>query len=361
MKKIITSLLLSTLLLCSTTFAANRYISAYSIPEVRTFINYMAAKHPQLSKFGLIVLFKQVNVTVASTVHGKVKKFRPLEAAYWPTYRAVFITPTRINYGVTFWQKYQDTLTRAQKTYGVPASIISGIIGVETQYGQHIGKTRIVDALTTQAFSHARRSGYFRDELEEFLMISHQLKINPLTVKGSYAGAFGIPQFMPSSYRLYAVNFSGRGTADLLTDPDNAIGSVANYFLQKGWQSNQPVAVPAYATGNKFKKYLSGLKPTLTIAQWEQLGIKPKYPVNKNERAILIALDYPNGTNEYWLGFNNFCVIKRYNPSDKYAMAVYELSNKLFSAVHGQPRKIIPSKEVSPPPLVSHKERDQIG
>lgn len=293
-------------------------------PEVRAFIKTMVKKH-QFNEQELIALFNDVKVR--PQVISSIKA--PLEGNPWHRYQMMFVTEWRIREGVAFWNKYKDILDRAEKTYGVPASIIVATIGVETKYGMNNGTYRVIDALTNIAFSSSSRAKYFRTELEQFLLLTREHHLNPTKVYGSYAGAIGQPQFMPSSYRSYAVNFSGSGKIDLSHNEADIIGSIANYYKLHGWQYNQPVAIPAAISGYRFSRFVGG-STAIPLSSLSNYGIYPRGYAEENQKAKLIQLK-GYYRNEYWLGFHNFDVIKRYNTSTLYAMAVFQLSEYIAS------------------------------
>lgn len=255
---------------------------------------------------------------------------RPAEKRLeWKGYRKIFITDDRITRGKAFMAKYEDTLARAEKEYGVPKSIIVAIIGVETRYGKNRGGYRVIDALSTLAFDYPPRSQFFKSELEQMLLLSREQKFNPLELKGSYAGAMGYGQFIPSSYRHYAVDFDGDGVADILNNPVDAIGSVANYFKAHKWNKGEPVTGVVAVSGNDYEKALyKSLKPKYTLEEMAEWGIKPQDEFDPAAKGKLLKLEGKNGT-EYWVGLDNFYVITRYNHSHLYAMAVYQLSEAL--------------------------------
>lgn len=255
---------------------------------------------------------------------------RPAEAKPWYAYRAIFLTPQRIQGGVGFWRTHEAALAQAEQVYGVPAEIIVAIIGVETQYGGNTGKYRVLDALSTLAFDYPRRADYFRKELENYLLLTREEGIDPLSLKGSYAGAMGFGQFMPSSYRAYAVDFDGDRHRDLWSNPRDAIGSVANYLSRHRWQRGAPVAVPASVSGSQYQTLVTrkAEKPSTTVRALRQRGVIPQGTVSDEQPATLLELDGGSGP-EYWLGFDNFYVITRYNLSPLYAMAVYQLSQEI--------------------------------
>ena len=254
---------------------------------------------------------------------------RPAESKAWHEYRPIFVTPTRAAEGVTFWKENRDLLEQAQKRYGVPPEIIVAIIGVETRYGRHRGKYPVLDSLSTLAFGYPKRGKFFRRQLEEFLLLVREEGLDPLGAKGSYAGAMGKPQFIPSSYRAYAVDFDGDGQRNLLTDNADVIGSVAAYFKRHGWRRGAPVTLPATGAGDRHRRFWeAGMKPSITLAELKQAGIVTPPELDDGTLASLIRLEGGAGP-EYWLGLNNFYVITRYNHSNLYAMAVYQLSQEI--------------------------------
>ena len=300
-------LFIITVVLTVPAYAAFNYADQ---PDVKAFIQKMVKKHHFNEKY-LTKLFSQVKVR-----HQVIKHLnKPLEKESWHTYQMLFVNEWRIQHGVKFWNKYKDTLERAERIYGVPASIIVATIGVETKYGERIGDYRVIDSLTNIAFSDSRRAGFFRSELEQFLLLTKEQRLDPMKVMGSYAGAIGQPQFMPSSYRHYAVNFSNSGKIDLMNNEVDVIGSVANYYSKSGWIKNEPVAIPASIIGDRYR-YLTK-KGTLdrknTIAQLSQYGIIPSKKTDYDNLKVSV-IELPSRYNrEYWLGCHNFGVIKRYS------------------------------------------------
>jgi peptidoglycan lytic transglycosylase B len=255
---------------------------------------------------------------------------RPAEKSLeWHSYRDIFIRPDRIAQGREFMTAYADELARAQQQYGVPPEIVAAIIGVETCYGRYRGNYRVLDALATLAFDYPPRSRFFRSELEQFLLMTREQGLDPTALKGSYAGAMGYGQFISSSYRHYAVDFDGDGVADILENPVDAIGSVANYFKKHRWQSGEPVAhrlaedLPADSP-----LLTDGLKPDLQAADYRQAGLSVPASVDDRLPARAIRLKGEN-EHEVWLTYRNFYVITRYNHSHLYAMAVYQLAEAL--------------------------------
>ncbi len=245
----------------------------------------------------------------------------------WLRYRKKFITPDNVQNGVVFWNQYEDALNRAWQVYGVPPEIIVGIIGVETRWGRVMGKTRILDALATLSFNYPRRAEYFSGELETFLLMARDEQDDPLNLKGSFAGAMGYGQFMPSSYKQYAVDFSGDGHINLW-DPVDAIGSVANYFKAHGWVKGDQVAVMANGQAPGLP---NGFKTKYSISQLAAAGLTPQQPLGNHQQASLLRLDVGTGY-QYWYGLPNFYTITRYNHSTHYAMVVWQLGQAVALA-----------------------------
>ncbi len=245
----------------------------------------------------------------------------------WLRYCKKFITPDNVQNGVVFWNQYEDALNRAWQVYGVPPEIIVGIIGVETRWGRVMGKTRILDALATLSFNYPRRAEYFSGELETFLLMARDEQDDPLNLKGSFAGAMGYGQFMPSSYKQYAVDFSGDGHINLW-DPVDTIGSVANYFKAHGWVKGDQVAVMANGQAPGLP---NGFKTRYSISQLAAAGLTPQQPLGNHQQASLLRLDVGTGY-QYWYGLPNFYTITRYNHSTHYAMAVWQLGQAVALA-----------------------------
>ncbi len=246
----------------------------------------------------------------------------------WERYRPRFLNERRIEGGVRFWQDHQTTLVRARTFYGVPEEIIVAIIGVETEYGRNTGGFGVLEALATLAFHYPRRAEFFRTELEQFLLLSRENGLDPLAVKGSFAGAIGIPQFMPGSQRRYAIDFDGDQRVDLGESVDDAIGSVARFLEQHGWQSGQPIAVPAVLPGEADRAWLeAGIRPSLNAGQLTARGVVAA--TTPQATVTLIDLVSPGKPTEYWLGYDNFYVLTRYNRSSFYAMAVFQLAEAI--------------------------------
>lgn len=265
---------------------------------------------------------------------------RPAERTRtWAEYRPIFLQPLRVERGIVFWNEHKEALARAERELGVPAEMIVAIIGVETNYGRTTGTHRVIDALSTLAFDYPPRSPFFRRELGQFFVLMREQEQNPLDFKGSYAGAMGYGQFMPSSYRHYAIDFDGDGFADIWNNPTDAIGSVANYFAEHGWQPGRPVAVRARAA-EQLDESLDAVwnnidPPQQSLAHWRELGLVPIFPLAETAKSQPLHLEGIHG-DEYWLAFHNFYVITRYNRSHLYAMATYQLSLELKAAMEEQ-------------------------
>ncbi|MGH8491732.1 MAG: lytic murein transglycosylase B [Moraxellaceae bacterium] len=261
---------------------------------------------------------------------------RPAEATKeWKDYRPNFINPDRVQKGLDFWQQYAEVLTRAEKTYGVPPEMIVAIIGVETKYGGNKGRSRVLDALATLGLDYPPRAPFFRKELREFLILSKENGLDPLNTYGSYAGAMGFPQFMPSSWRNLAVDFDGDGKRDLINNPVDAIGSVGNYFKANGWKPGETVVVRARIISQDYDTIINtkDLKTDSTLGEIAKKGLIPRLSGSylASTPATAIRLQGDNG-GEFWLGFNNFYVITKYNRSILYAMAAFQLSQELKAA-----------------------------
>lgn len=266
---------------------------------------------------------------------------RPAETIHtWKTYRPIFLKQSRIDAGVAFWQKHRETLERAEQRYGVPPEIIVAIIGVETFYGKRPGNIRILDALYTQAYHYPKRYQFGRNQLKAFLQILMEEEMEPSMAVGSYAGAMGMPQFIPTSYLSYAVDFNGDGKRDIWSDTEDVIGSVANYFSKHNWRQGEPVVLPARTieTGQPFytESAQRTKKPDIPLAELAAAGIlanpEPAHPADT--LATVLHLQGAEGA-EFWLGLNNFYVITRYNHSNLYAMAVYQLSQAIRAQKQG--------------------------
>lgn len=255
---------------------------------------------------------------------------RPAERLTWAKYRPLFVTTDGGRKGAAFIEAHLADFERAEQEFGVPVEVIAAIMGVETRYGKSKGKHRIIDSLTTLTVGYPRRSKFFKRELKEFLLLSKEEGFDPLALKGSYAGAMGIPQFLSSSYRAYGIDFSGDSKRDLLNTPADAIGSIGNYLKKRGWRRGELIAVPASVAAGVDGKALavSGRKPDSTANKLKAAGVKLQYTSQDNPPVGLIRLNGASGI-EYRGAFKNFFAIMTYNPSKLYAMAVYELSQEI--------------------------------
>lgn len=299
-------------------------------PEVESFIEDMALKHG-FERRALRALFRQAQprpavIRAIST---------PGTARPWHEFRDLYIEERRIAGGIEFWRQNESSLARAAREYGVPEEIIVATIGVETVYGRNIGRFKVLEALAMLAFDYPPRAPLFRAELEEFLLLARETGFDARSIRGSYAGAMGIPQFLPSSYRRYAVDFDGDGRADLWNSAADAIGSVANYYRTFGWQSGAPAIVQARVEADAVEALLAeGIKPHSSIADLTQRGVQPLSEADTSALAALVRVEAEQGP-EYWLGLQNFYVITRYNRSVNYAFAVYGLARELRSRMGG--------------------------
>ncbi len=295
------------------------------LPGVDAFIDEMVVQH-QFERKELQALFQQVDVkqSILKAISRPAEKSIP-----WYRYQAIFVNEKRIRGGVKFWSRYRQTLDRAKQVYGIPPEILVALIGVETRYGENMGHYRVIDALSTLAFHYPARQRFFRSELANFLILTRQEKLSPLMPHGSYAGAMGWGQFMPSSYLSYAIDFNDDGHRNIWTDPVDAIGSVAHYLARHGWQAGKSLAYPVkLAHAPPVQLLEKGYRPSLTRSVLEQAGISVIDLPDDEDKWALIALTQKKGE-EYWLVGQNFYVITRYNHSKMYAMAVIQLAEAI--------------------------------
>ena len=320
--KKITIIILASLLLFN--LKANDTIGYQNRADVIEFINMMQKKHG-LNKDHLNNLFSEV------TFQEKVIRImnrQPEETMTWSSYKAMMVTEERINSGRVFIDNYNQDLKRAEDIYGVPAKIIASIIGIETKYGKITGNIRVLDSLSTLSFDYPRRAEFFKIQLEEFLLLTEEEGLDALKIKGSIAGAMGYGQFMPDSYRNYAVDFDFDGKRDILDNPVDAIGSVANFLSKKGkWEPNTKVVIKAELIGER-PNLRSVFKPYVMVSNLESLGLKSIPNVQSRLEVVPIELENQEGY-EYWLGLRNYHSLSRYNKSKLYIMAVYEFSESL--------------------------------
>ncbi|MDA0276149.1 MAG: lytic murein transglycosylase B [Proteobacteria bacterium] len=295
--------------------------------DVRAFIRDMAERHAFVES-ELQFLFARTR-----RMESVLKAITPPKdprARSWRAYRGRFVNEARIGEGLDFWRRHEAALSRAAEAHGVPEEIIVSIIGVETLYGRNAGSFRVIDALATLAFLYPPRATYFRSELEQYLLFTRDAGLDVFSVKGSYAGAIGIPQFMPGSYRRFAVDFDGDGIVDLRASPADAVGSVANFLKEHGWRRGEPVQLLAHVAGEAHRPMLeAGIEPKFTLASLGQHGVETSSSLPMETTVALIDLPTPEAPTEYRLGMRNFYVLTRYNRSSFYAAAVYDLAQEL--------------------------------
>jgi membrane-bound lytic murein transglycosylase B len=257
----------------------------------------------------------------------------PTGARSWQPYRDNFVNPRRVDAGVQFWRRHARTLARAAEIYGVPPEIVVAIIGVETEYGRNTGTFRVLDALATLAFDYPRRAEFFRSELEQFLLFARESRADATSFRGSYAGAIGLPQFMPGSIRRFAVDFDGDGRRDLRGSAADAIGSVANFLNAHGWVAGEPVAVRAGVEGERWRLLIDGgVEPIYRAAELRSHDVQFAESVDDDTECVLIELESPGEPSAHLVGFRNFYSLTRYNRSSFYAAAVLELAEVLKTA-----------------------------
>lgn len=298
-------------------------------PAVEQFVTMMVDKHgfERSYLYGLLSQAKRKQWTLDYLAKSDQSlKGKPAKGG-WSRYRAQFLDDRHINAGVDFWRKHQTALKKASQQYGVAEEYILGIMAVETTFGGFVGSHRVIDALTTLSFDYLRRGEYFRSELENFLVMTRGEGIDPAGPLGSFAGAMGLGQFMPSSFLQWAVDFDGDGHRDLW-NPEDAIGSIANYFAQHGWQSGQPVVSSLTVNLAAAENLEPGIDKTYSLESLQQLGIKPQASCKCDAPLRLLLLRHQHG-DEYLLGHGNFYTITRYNHSTHYAMAVHELAQAI--------------------------------
>jgi len=289
--------------------------------SVKDFINELAVEDG-FNPEQLAEIFEQVEKKqrIIDLISRPAEKAKP-----WHEYREIFVTAPRIAAGVEFWEENEAALNRAGSKFGIPIEIIVAVIGVETNYGRNKGSFRVMDALSTLAFDYPPRARFFRSELRELLLLAREENKDPLELIGSYAGAMGYGQFIPSSFRAYAIDFDGDGARDIWSNQTDAIGSVANYFFRHGWDGEGPIAVPVTVTDERADQFANqGLKPKRSIAELRKAGVE-HVSLPDQTLGALFRLE-GNGGWEYWLGLHDFYVITRYNHSHMYALAVVQLS-----------------------------------
>jgi membrane-bound lytic murein transglycosylase B len=323
MKALILALLLAA---ASLTASAQGYDKR---ADVKAFVQGMVERHGFAEK-ELLFLFSRVQRR--EPILQAITPPPPGRGRSWTEYRAMFVNERLAQDGAAFWRKHAEALARASREYGVPQEIIVAIIGIETVYGRNMGKWRVVDALTTLAFDYPPRADYFRGELENYLILARDSGFDVFSVLGSFAGAIGIPQFMPTSILKWAVDFDGNGVTDLRGSPVDAIGSVANFLKQHGWKPGEPILLSATVSGDAWKPYADGTvlpKHPLTDIGKAGVAFSGGLPATQG---IVIELENRDAPAEYRVGLMNFWVITRYNRSSFYATAVFDLAEAIREA-----------------------------
>jgi len=299
-------------------------------PEVRAFVNEMVERHGFVER-ELAYLFSRARRDPA--VLRAIEPPKDFREKSWQEYHARFVTDSRIAQGVAFWRAHEGVLARAEGEHGVDAAVIVAILGIETMYGRQTGRFRVIDALATLAFDYPPRAEFFRGQLEQYLLFAREAELDVFSVRGSYAGAIGIPQFMPGSYRSFAVDFDGDGAIDLRRNAADAVGSVANFLARHGWQRGEPVQLAARVDGDAHRKLLeAGIEPSVRLAELPLYGVQAQSGLAPETRVALIDLETPGAATEYRLGLQNFYVLTRYNRSSFYAASVADLAYALRAA-----------------------------
>ncbi len=304
-------------------------LADYSVhPDAHVFVDRMVNEH-KLDRSYVESLLQNANKqqSIIDAITRPAEKVKT-----WAQYRNIFIQERRVDQGIQFWLENFDALARASKKYNVAPEVIVAIIGVETSYGRNKGNYRVIDALTTLSFDYPKRSVFFTKQLENFLLLCAEQNQDPLIFSGSYAGAMGYGQFIPSSYRSYAVDFDGDGFSDIWNNETDAIGSVANYFSRHGWRMGEKVIVSASFSKGHDLSLVNKLQLNKTIGELGVLGFSPIQILPAESKALPVLLEGMNGE-EFWLGLHNFYVITRYNHSHLYAMAVHELSQLIVARI----------------------------
>ena len=306
-------------------FPVTAWSSYAERPEVQAFMRELVKRHG-FAEAELKRVFRKAQRAqpVLEAISRPAERVRT-----WEEYRSALLTERRVNEGVEFWKKYRNTLERAEKKYGVPPEYIVAIIGVETFYGRNTGNWRVVDALTTLAFDYPPRANFFRNELEQYLLFTRAAGLDVFSVKGSYAGAIGLPQFMPSSTRAYAVDFDGNGRIDLQKSRVDSIGSVGNFLKVHGWERDADVLIEARVTGDSWRAFAGGLEPKHSPLALREAGIEFDSPQPAGAQVVLVELASAERPSDFRVALRNFYVITRYNRSVFYAAAVADLAREL--------------------------------
>jgi len=318
------TILLASLTLVCVEISSNESFDYSSRDDVKEYIEEISNKHG----FESNKLMKLLGSAVYQEKVVRIMNRQPEGTMTWSRYKEMMVSDSRISAGEEFIKLYKEDLNKAEDLYGVPAEIIASIIGIETRFGRITGNIRVLDSLMTLSFNYPRRSKFFKVQLEEFLLLSREEGFNPESLEGSIAGAMGYGQFMPDSYRKYAVDFDSDGVRDILTNPVDAIGSVANFLNKKGkWKPNTPIAIQANVY-NQSEPLKSSFKPYMTNNELDRLGLVASQDIPGNLKFVPFSLELEDGY-EYWLGFDNYQALSRYNRSKLYVMAVFEFSQLL--------------------------------
>ena len=318
------TILLASLAMLCLEISSNESFDYSSREDVKEYIEEISNKHG----FESDKLLKLLGSAVYQEKVVRIMNRQPEGTMTWSRYKEMMVSDSRISAGKEFIKLYKEDLYKAEDLYGVPAEIIASIIGIETRYGRITGNIRVLDSLMTLSFNYPRRSKFFKVQLEEFLLLSREEGFNPESLEGSIAGAMGYGQFMPDSYRKYAVDFDSDGVRDILTNPVDAIGSVANFLNKKGkWKPNTPIAIQANVY-NQSEPLKSSFKPYMTNKELDKLGLVASQNIPGNLKFVPFSLEIEDGY-EYWLGFDNYQALSRYNRSKLYVMAVFEFSQLL--------------------------------
>jgi membrane-bound lytic murein transglycosylase B len=306
--------------------------SLAAVPQTATeraaFIDKMVGQHAfDRAELTALLDAAVIDQTILDTMARPAERVVP-----WFEYRNIFLTEERIAAGVRFWAEHAETIEQISQRYGVAPEMIVSIVGIETYFGTRMGRYRVLDALATLAFAYPPRSPFFTSELESFLLLTREEEVDPTAALGSYAGAMGAGQFIPSSYRAYAVDGDGDGKRNLWTNWDDVFGSVANYFAKHGWRTGEPVMEPATrAASYNGPEPSNRLDLDATVASLTQQGYVFTTTLPSDARAAAYSFEAQGGGSEYWVGYHNFYVVTRYNRSTKYALAAHQLSQAIRS------------------------------
>ncbi len=317
------------ILLCLAFFLVPAIATAFDPLQINKFADEVVSRHA-LDRDWVVETLGEAKLqqSILDAISRPAEKTRP-----WHEYRALFINDRRINDGAAFYREHRDTLEQVATECGIPAEIIVAILGIETHYGQRAGSYRVIDALSTLAFAYPPRAAFFRSELEQFLLLAREHDVDPVAVEGSYAGAMGAAQFISSSYRRYAVDSSGDGSIDLWSDWRDVIGSVANYLHTFGWRRHEPITEMVVIESALATPFIGEkLELDRSLGELRQAAIPVTAEGGDDQPAMLFELEDTDGP-VYWVGYNNFYVITRYNRSRMYAMAVHDLGAEIASRV----------------------------